>query len=168
MKTLLILALMAAILALGCRAELEEMGDPGDSARATQRAINTPTPVPLAERLDRVEEERLAVLPTATREPTATVIPSPTAPPPTALPSVGICYRTPAVQDWILSRLNRTTCAHTSIVELYRITYPVDFAELKAGDLSGLVNVPHLTVGAHQCGDWADPEYAAGVLAGFN
>lgn len=152
MKILLILALLAAGLTLGCRAE---------------DALIQPTPVSQAE-----EGEGLAQMlerqVTATPEPTPTPYPTYTPYPTLTPPSVGICYRTPAVQDWILNRLNRTTCAHTSIAELYRITTWGDFAELKAGDLSGLVNVPYLTVGAHQCGDWADPEYAAGVLAGFN
>lgn len=172
MKILLILALLAAGLALGCRAAEDAVGEvqeESSAARATREAGYTPTPAPRA--------ERLAELPTATPEPSpladkkviTCVGPEPCIIPlatPTRGP--GICYRTPAVQDWILSRLQRTTCAHTGIAELYRITYPVDFAGLKAGDLSGLVNVPSLTIGAHQCGDWADSEYAAGVLEGFN
>ena len=187
-KILTALLSLAPLAALACAggfpAALSGTPEPTAGRVApTATPLPTPEPAALTEGMGEPLSLQRLDMPTATPEPTAT--PPPTA---TAAPNflermlnesvatrnaeyragVGICYRTPAVQDWILSRLNRTTCAHTGIAELYRITTGGDFAELKAGDLSGLVNVPYLTVGAHQCGDWADPEYAAGVLAGFN
>lgn len=149
MKTLLILALLAAGLALGCRAE---------------DAVIPPTPVTQAE-----EGEGLAQM--LEHQVTATPEPTPTPYPTLTPPSVGICYRTPAVQDWILSRLQIRHCQTVNSAELYRITEPVGFTQLKAGDLAGMVNVPSLVMGDPHyghCGDWTDPEYVSAILDGFN
>ena len=172
MKILLILALLMTGLALGCRAAEDAVGEvreESSAARATREAGYTPTPAPRA--------ERLAELPTATPEPTpladkkvlTCVGPEPCIIPlatPTRGP--GICYRTPAVQDWIIALLQIPSCAVISEAELYRITDPVGFTGLKAGDLSGLVNVDALVLADGHCGDWTDPEYAAAILDGFN
>ena len=99
-----------------------------------------------------------------TPEPTAGLV-SPTA---TPLTGVGICYRTPSMQDWILSRLQSSSCAAVSDAELYRITDTVAFTGLKAGDLAGLVSAESLVISDGHCGDWENPEYVASILNGFN
>ena len=165
MTALLSLAPLAALAcAGGFPAALSETPEPTAGRVApTATPLPTPEPAPLTEGMGEPLSLQPLDMPTATPPPTVTAVPTVT-----PLPSVGICYRTPAVQEWIISQLQIPSCTVISNAELYRITEWTDFAELKPGDLSGLVNVPVLTIGAHQCGDWADPEYAAGVLDGFN
>ena len=104
-----------------------------------------------------------APIPTATARPT----PIPTA---TPLPEgVGICYRTPEVQEWIIRQLQIPACRLITEPELYRIDealYVPD--QLKAGDLAGLVNVPRVDIDYGHCGDWENPDYAAAMLGGLN
>lgn len=170
MKTLLILAMLAALLALGCRAE---------------DAVIQPTPVSQAE-----EVERLAQM----LERQVTAAPEPTSGPPSTgnagfdiveqveqmlndsvatrraehRAGYGICFRTPEVQEWILRVLQIRGCRAVDDAELYRITSPVAFTGLKPGDLDGLVNVESLVIPDGHCGDWENPEYAASILEGFN
>ena len=97
--------------------------------------------------------------PTPTTVPTATPLPE----------SVGICYRTPEVQDWIIQQLQIPSCRVITEPELYRITDHLYVnAQLKPGDLAGLVNVPAVAIDYGHCGDWENPEYAAAVLDGLN
>lgn len=101
--------------------------------------------------------------------PTATARPTPV---PTATPlpeGVGICYRTPEVQEWIIQQLQIPSCRLITEPELYRIKaeFRVN-AELRPGDLSGLANVPSVYIHYGHCGNWEDPAYAAAMLDGLN
>ena len=182
----LFLLAVSILMSAGCRpdtGELEEaVGKFRDSLAATREARPTePAPAPTLA-LDPLDYPQ-SLRPTSTPEPTST--PPPTA---TARPNflerelnnavatrradyragVGICYRTPAVQEWIISQLQIPSCAVISNAELYRITEPMGFTGLKPGDLDGLVNVESLTIGDGHCGDWENPDYAASILDGFN
>ena len=179
MKTLLILALLAALLTLGCRAEDPVIPPPVPQA-AEGEPLSPMREVP-ATATPEIRPTRALARPTARPEPTFTPTPPPTA---TAAPnilervvsshhataraSVGICYRTPAVQEWIISYLQIQSCAVITNHELYRITSPVGFTGLKPGDLDGLVNVESLVISDGHCGDWENPQYAASILDGFN
>lgn len=122
--------------------------------------------------------------PTATPAATPTLLPPPTPtaapaavaakvePPPTpaAAPTLGdgICYRTPEIQDWIISQLNIPSCRLITEPELYRLQSGFAMGGLKPGDMVGFANVPSVRiVGAH-CGDWANPDYARAMLEGLN
>lgn len=136
--------------ALACETEAPPTTTPVPAATATPIsapvAAATPSPIP-----------------TATARPT----PVPTA---TPLPEgVGICYRTPEVQEWIIRQLQIPACRLITEPELYRIKteFRVN-AELRPGDLSGLANVPSVYIHYGHCGDWEDPAYAAAMLAGLN
>ena len=126
----------------------------------------TTAPVPAATAAPRSAPVAAATpspIPTATARPT----PVPTA---TPLPEgVGICYRTPEVQEWIIRQLQIPACRLITEPELYRIDealYVPD--QLKAGDLAGLVNVPRVDIDYGHCGDWENPDYAAAILGGLN
>ena len=114
--------------------------------------------------------------PAPTLRPLAPAQPPTTAPTPTPVPtatplpeSVGICYRTPEVQEWIIQQLQIPSCRVITEPELYRITDQLYVnAQLKPGDLAGLVNVPAFDIDYGHCGDWESPEYAAAVLDGLN
>ena len=126
------------------------------------------------------EEPAPTLRPLAPAQP-PTAAPTPT-PVPTATPlpeSVGICYRTPEVQDWIIQQLQIPSCRVITEPELYRITEPLGSHYrarngsnapiiLKPGDLAGLANVSSLTIGDGHCKDWENPEYAASILDGLN
>ena len=87
----------------------------------------------------------------------------PTAPapitPPTAIPfpthsGPSICSRTPEVQHSILKALGTSSCRIVTNDELFRITsLPGNLGQLKAGDLSGLVNIRQLSLS----GDYTIP-----------
>ena len=92
------------------------------------------------------------LVPTPIPTPTTVVIPTPSGP--------GICGRSPAVQQAILNSLRISSCRTVTNDELFRITELTgDLGQLKAGDLSGLVNLKQLTVS----GDYTLP---AGTFAG--
>ena len=109
--------------------------------------------------------------PTTAPVPAATATARPT-PVPTATPlpeGVGICYRTPEVQEWIIQQLQIPSCRLITEPELYRIKaeFRVN-AQLRPGDLSGLANVPSVYIHYGHCGNWEDPAYVAAMLAGLN
>ena len=149
MKTLFILATMAAILILGCTAELPPLTstaeptttfDVANAARPTVAPIATPTPSPA---------------------PTATPLPE----------GADICDRPPVMQRWILQHLQVAFCDEVMTTDLYRIDGGLHIpnqTELNPGDLAGLVNVPRVEIGIGHCGDWENPEYTAAILRGFN
>ena len=101
--------------------------------------IPTPEPAPNSTR------EIPGTTPTPSMSTVASV-PIPTGP--------GICSRSPAIQDTILSTLRTTSCRIITDAELFRITklsLPSKhkgklLAQLKAGDLSGLVNLDYLFI----------------------
>ena len=145
MKTLLILAAMAAVIALACAGQA-----PAPAQPLTQLPTTTPMPTPV---------------------PPAAATPLPE--------NVGICYRTPEVQEWIIQQLQIPSCRLITEPELYRITEPLGSHYrarngsnapiiLKPGDLAGLANVSSLTIGDGHCEDWENPEYAASILDGLN
>lgn len=148
------LALLAGsvllLAALACETEAPPTTAPVPAAPPTPRSapVAAATPAPI---------------PTATARPT----PVPTA---TPLPEgVGICYRTPEVQEWIIRQLQIPACRLITEPELYRIDEALYVPnQLKAGDLAGLVNVPKVDIDYGHCGDWENPDYAAAVLEGLN
>lgn len=112
----------------------------------------------------------IAAAPTPSPPPVPTATPSPI---PTATPlpeGVGICYRTPEVQEWIIQQLQIPACRLITEPELYRITaeMPISLHRIKPGDLAGLVNVSAAADDSGHCGDWENPEYAAAILDGLN
>ena len=127
----------------------------------------TTAPVPAAAATARsapVAAATPAPIPTATANPT----PIPTA---TPLPEgVGICYRTPEVQEWIIQQLQIPACRLITEPELYRITaeMPISLHRIKPGDLAGLVNVSAVRDHSGHCGAWENPDYAAAMLEGLN
>lgn len=127
----------------------------------------TPTPAPT---------DTPAATPTLLPPPTPTAAPAAVAakvappPTPTASPTLGdgICYRTPEIQDWIISQLNIPSCRLITEPELYRLQSGFSMGGLKPGDMVGFANVPGVGIVDAQCGDWANPDYARAMLEGLN
>lgn len=110
---------------------------------------------------------RLEPPPLATAAPANTPTPSP-APPVAPTVGVGICYRTPEVQDWIIQQLQIPSCRLITEPELYRIKAGFSPPALKPGDMAGFANISGVSIPAVHCGDWANPDYARAMLAGLN
>ncbi len=135
MKTLLILAAMAAVIALACAGQA-----PAPAQPLTQLPTTTPMPTPV---------------------PPAAATPLPE--------NVGICYRTPEVQEWIIQQLQIPSCRLITEPELYRIQDEFSVsAALKPGDMAGFANVAAVHIPAAHCGDWENSTYAASILDGLN
>ena len=136
-------------------------------------ACETDTPPPVAPLPAATATPISAPVAAATATPRPTPVPTATPSPiPTATPlpeGVGICYRTPEVQEWIIGQLQIPACRLITEPELYRIKteFRVN-AELRPGDLSGLANVSSVYIHYGHCGDWEDPEYVAAMLDGLN
>lgn len=171
MKILIILAALTAALSLACGWQ-PLAGEPELPQLPENRELPAPAdPLPTMDWAEVEKRVRGLIQDEATASPVPTATPMPT-PVPTATPlpeGVGICYRTPEVQDWIIQQLNIPSCRVITEPELYRITDRLYVnAPLKPGDLSGLVNVPAVDIDYGHCGDWENPDYTAAVLDGLN
>ena len=137
-------------------ASREEAQTPAETTEATvpdpTQEMPQPTVEPPAPATDAQEEE---APPTVER--TDAPVPQATAAPTVTVPvRPGICGRSPAIQDVILTKLTTSSCRSVTNDELYRITDlpAINWASIpRPGDFAGLLNLTQVT--------FADPRPAA-------
>lgn len=165
-------AVVGLILAgMACAAETGSVVEIGPTVLAPTLA---PTATPVVDTLDPMPTVA-AVVPAA-----PVVVPTVVTVVPTVVPTAAavswswpveedICYRTPEIQEWIISRLRLESCQLITERELFRITERMSWSSraLKPGDLRGLANVRSLSI-RDTCGEWGDEELVSGLLDGFN
>ena len=151
MRVAVVLAILVMAMTAGCTGNgtpeqevTAATATPEPSATTTPTVAPAPTATPDIEATvqARVSADLTRVAPTPA--PAKTDRPSATT---SSQTLVGICYRTPELQDVILDKLDVDLCQVVNEKELFRITHlGLNIPSVKEGDFAGFVNVQSMTL----------------------